>query len=101
MVGSVNSPTIESLANQLHELLMNQYTTEAAKDAPSPQNANVFAQYPQKGNRHPSGKKKKGNKGGGNQNKKEPTNDSDWGRKDKKRVNFHYNLCQGDYLTHQ
>ena len=50
VVGSVNSPTIESLAKQLHELSIKQSTLEAAKAAPSPQNANVFAQTSQKGN---------------------------------------------------
>ena len=44
VVGSVNSPTIESLAKQLHQLSVKHSTAEAAKAAPSPQNANFFAQ---------------------------------------------------------
>ena len=44
VVGSVNSPTIESLAKQLHQLSVKHSTVEAEKDALSPQNANVFAQ---------------------------------------------------------
>ena len=50
VVVSVNSPTIESLAKQLHQLAIKNSTAEAAKVAPSPQNANVFAQTSQKGN---------------------------------------------------
>ena len=59
VVGSVNSPTVESLAKQLHQLSVKQSTAEAAKAAPSPQSANVFAQTSQKGNQQPSGKKNK------------------------------------------
>ena len=36
VVGSVNSPTIESLAKKLHQLSVKQSTTEIAKAAPSP-----------------------------------------------------------------
>ena len=61
---------------------------EAAKAAPSPQNANVFAQTSQKGNKQPSGKKKKGKKGEGNQSKPKPTNNADGGKKEKKKVKF-------------
>ena len=43
VVGSVNSPTVESLTKQLHQLFVKQSTTEATKAAPSPQNANFFA----------------------------------------------------------
>ena len=50
VVGSVNSPTVESLAKQLHQLSVKQSMAEAAKAAPSPQSANVFAQTSQKGN---------------------------------------------------
>ena len=74
MVGSVKYPTVESLVKQLHELSVKQNTVEAAKAAPSSQNANVFAQSSQKGNQQPGGKKKKGKKGEGNQNKPKPTN---------------------------
>ena len=42
VVGSVKSPTIESLAKQLHELSVKHSTGKAAKASPSPQNANVF-----------------------------------------------------------
>ena len=50
VVGSVKSPTIESLAKQLHELSVKHSTAEEAKAAPSPHNANVVAQSSQKGN---------------------------------------------------
>ena len=76
-------------------------TVEAAKASPSPQNANVFVQSSQKGNQQPSGKKKKGKKGEGNQNKPKPMNNDDGGKKDKKKVKFSCKLCQGDQLTHQ
>ena len=69
VVGSVNSPTVESLDKQLHQLSFKHSMVEAAKATPSPQNANIFAQSPQKGNQQPIGKKKKGKKGEGNQNK--------------------------------
>src|SRR5713226_4290285 len=60
VVGSVTSPTVESLTKQLHQLSVKQSTVEEAKAAPSPQNANVFAQTSQKGNQQPGEKKKKG-----------------------------------------
>ena len=44
VVGSVNSPTIESLTKKLHQLSVKQSMVKEAKDSPSPQNANVFAQ---------------------------------------------------------
>ena len=44
VVGSVNSPIVESLAKQLHQLSIKHSMVEAAKAAPSPQNSNVFAQ---------------------------------------------------------
>ena len=44
VVGFVNSPTVESLAKQLHQLFIKNYVVEAAKAAPSPQNVNFFAQ---------------------------------------------------------
>ena len=50
VVGSMNSPTVESLAKQLHQLSVKNSTVEVAKVAPSPQNVNVFAQTSQKGN---------------------------------------------------
>ena len=50
VVGSVKSPTVESLAKQLHELSVKHSTVEAAKAIPSLQNANVFEQSYQKGN---------------------------------------------------
>ena len=84
VVGSVKYPTVESLAKQLHELSVKQSTTEVEKVAPSSQNANVFSQSSQKGNQQPSGKKKKGKKGEGNQNNPDPTNSADGGKKDKK-----------------
>ena len=43
VVGSVKSPTVESLAKQLHEFFVKQSTTEAAKASPSSKNANIFA----------------------------------------------------------
>ena len=43
VVSLVSSPTVESLAKQLHEFSIKQSTTEVAKASPSPQNANVFA----------------------------------------------------------
>ena len=58
---------------------------EAAKAAPSPKNLNVFAQSSQKGNQHPGGRKKKGKKGEGNQNKPKPTNNVDGGKKRRRR----------------
>ena len=81
VVGSINSPTVESLAKQLHQLSVKQSMVEAAKAAPSPQSANVFAQTSQKGNQQPGGKKKRGKKGEGNQNKQKPANNDDGGKK--------------------
>ena len=66
VVGSVNSPTVESLAKQLHQLSVKHSTIEATKVVPSPQNENVFAQTSQKGNQQPDGKKKRGKKWDGN-----------------------------------
>ena len=43
VIGSVKSPTKESLAKQLHELYAKHSTAEAAKVAPSPQNEKVFS----------------------------------------------------------
>ena len=97
---SVNSPTVESLAKQLHQLSIKHYMEEEAKAAPSPQNANVFAQTSQKGNQQPGGKKKRGKKGEGNQNKQRPTNNFDGGKKEKKKVKFPCNLCHEDHVTH-
>ena len=74
---------------------------EATKAAPSPQNANVFAQTSQKGNQQPSGKNKRGKKGEGNQNKQKPTNNADGGKKEKKKVKFPCKLCHEDHLAHQ
>ena len=85
VVGSVKSPTVESLAKQLHELSVKQSTAKATKAAPSSQNANVFSQSSQKGNQQPSEKKKKGKKGEGNQNKPKPTNNVDGGGKRRRR----------------
>ena len=93
VVGSVNSPTIESLTKQLHKLSVKQSMVEVAKAAPSPQNENVFAQTSQKGNQHPDRKKKKGKKGEGNQNKQKLTNNADGGKKEKKKVKFPCKLC--------
>ena len=73
---------------------------EVAKAAPSPQSANVFAQTSQKGNQQPSGKKKRGKKGEGNQNKQKPMNNVDGGKKEKKKVKFPCKLCHEDHLTH-
>ena len=73
---------------------------EEAKDAPSPQNANVFAQIFQKGNRQPSGKNKRRKKGEGNQNKQKPANNANGGKKEKKKVKFPCKLCHEDHLTH-
>ena len=43
VVGSVNSPTVEYLAKQLHSLSVKHSIAEEAKAAPSPQNENLFA----------------------------------------------------------
>ena len=73
---------------------MKQYSAESTKDAsPSPQSATIFAQASQKVNQQPGGKKKKGKKGEGNQNKQKPTNNADGGKKDKKKVKFPCKLC--------
>ena len=82
MVGSVNSPTVESLAKKFHELSVKQSTANAAKAAPSPQNEIFFAQSSQKGNQQSNGKKKKGKKGEGNQNKPRPMNNVKEGKRD-------------------
>ena len=100
VVGSVNSPIIESLAKQLHHLSVKHSMAEAAKAAPSPQIAIFFIQTSQKGNQHPGGKKKRGKKGEGNQNKQKPTNSADGGKKEKKKVKFPCNLCHDDHFTH-
>ena len=100
VVGSVNSPTVEYFAKQLHQLSIKHSMAEAAKAAPSPQNENVFAQTSQKGNRQPDGKNKRGKKGDGNQNKQKPTNNVDGGKKEKKKVKFPCKLCHEDHLTH-
>ena len=73
---------------------------EAAKASPSPQSEIFFAQTSQKGNQQPSGKKKRGKKGEGNQNKQKPVNNADGGKKEKKKVEFLCNLCHEDHLTH-
>ena len=49
----------------------------------------------------PVGKKKRGKKGEGNQNKQKPTNNADGGKKEKKKVKFPCNFCHEDHLTHQ
>ena len=43
VVGSINSPTVESLVKQLHQLFVKHSMTEVAKANPSRQNENVFA----------------------------------------------------------
>ena len=88
MVGSFKSPTIESLEKKIHELSVKQSTVEAAKDSPSHQDTNCFAQSSQNGNQRPGGKNKKGKKGEGNQNKPRPTNNADGGKKENKKVKF-------------
>ena len=50
VVGSVKYPTVESLAKQIHDFSIKHSMIEATKDAPSPQNAILFAQSSQKGN---------------------------------------------------
>ena len=57
---------------------------EVVKASPSLQNENVFAQTFQKGNQQPGGKKKRGKKGEGNQNKQKLVNSVDGGKKEKK-----------------
>ena len=47
------------------------------------------------------GKRKKGKKVEGNQNKPKPTNNVDGGKKEKKKVKFPCKLCHEDHLTHQ
>ena len=42
VVGFVNSPTVESLAKQLHQLSIKNSMEEETKAAPSPQNENVL-----------------------------------------------------------
>ena len=69
VVGSVNSPTVESLAKQLHQLSIKHSTVEVSKASRCPQSANVFAQTSQKGSQQLGGKKKRGKKGEGNKNK--------------------------------
>ena len=100
VVGSVKSPTVDSLATQLHQLPVKHSTTEATKASPSPQSENVFVQTSQKGNQEPGGKKKRGKKGEGNQNKQKPMNNADGGKKEKKKVKFSCKLCHEDELTH-
>ena len=56
---------------------------------------------PKRENRSPVGKRKKGKKGEGNQNKPKPTNNVDGGEKEKKKVKFPCKLCQEYHLTHQ
>ena len=58
VVGSVKSPTIESLVKQIHELSIKQSTTEVAKASPSPQNANFFLNPPKREINSPTGKKR-------------------------------------------
>ena len=94
VVGSVNSPTIDSLTKQLHQLSVKKSMVEAAKAAPSPQSANVFAQTSQKGNQQPDGKKKKGKKGEGNQNKQNPVNNDDGGKKKRIRSSSHVSCAK-------
>ena len=44
VVGSLSSPTMESLDKQLHELLVKQYAAgEEKASTPSPQSASIFA----------------------------------------------------------
>ena len=93
VVGSVKSPTVESLEKQLHELSIKQSIVEVEKASPSSQNAKIFAQSSQKGNQQPGGKKKNGKKGEGNQNKPKPTNNADVGKNEKKKVKFPCKLC--------
>ena len=81
VVGSVNSPTTEYLAKYLHQLSVKHSTVEEAKDSPSPQNENVFAQTSQKGSQQPGGKNKRVKKAEGNQNNQKPTNNADGGKK--------------------
>ena len=72
VVGSMKSPTVDSLVKQLHELFNKHSTMEVAKATPSLQNANVFAQSSQKGNQHPGGKNNKGKNGGKNKINQNP-----------------------------
>ena len=99
VVGSVNSPTVESLAKQIHQLSIKHSMVEVSKASPSPQNENVFAQTSQKGNQQPGGKKKRGKKGEGNQNKKKPANNADGRKKENKKVEFPCKLWHEDHLT--
>ena len=81
---------------------MNQSEVEVVKvSTPSSQTTTIFAQSSQKGNQQPGGKKKKGEKGEGNQNKQKPMNNADGGKKYKNKVKFPCKLYQGDHLTHQ
>ena len=79
-VGSVKSPTVESLEKQIHELFVKYSTMEETKASRSPQNTNVFTQSYKKGKQQPCGKKKKGKKGEGNQNKPKSTNNAYGGK---------------------
>ena len=84
--GSINSPNVEPLAKQLHQLSIKHSTVEAAKAAPSPQNANVFAQTSQKGNQQPGGKNKREKKGREIKTRKNPQIVLMGARKKRKRL---------------
>jgi len=68
VLGSLDTPTIESLSKNIDELLVNQSTVDLAKaSTPSPCNVNLYSsQSIQKGTQHPNGKKNKGKEGDGN-----------------------------------
>ena len=62
MVGSVNSPTVDSLAKQLHELSVKKSTTEAAKAVPHPKMQMFLHNPPKREISRPMGKRRKGRK---------------------------------------
>ena len=82
---------------------MKQSTVEVDNyTTPSPKNVNVYnAKSNQKGTQNPSGKKNKGKKREGNQNKPKPTNNAEGGKKEKKKVKFPCKLFHEDHLTYQ
>ena len=76
-------------------------TSEEAKTStPSTQNVNVhLTQSTQKDTQQSSGKKNKGKKGGGNQNKQKPTNNAEGGRGEKNKFKFPCKIFSEDHLT--
>ena len=93
VVGSVNSPTAESLTKQLHQLSVKHSTVEEAKAAPSPQNANVFAQSSQNGNKKPGGKRRKERKVRETKTSQNPKTMLMGGKNKRRRLKSHVNCA--------